>query len=116
MPIRRIKAHRAVQEGDKVKITTESDRLPCIIICLLIAFVAIFFINKPDEPLLNLGVLGMGFLLGLLFGSSQVDREVPLADVVEIKRYDWPERVTVVLDDERSRMARPGGQPPKPAT
>ena len=113
MPIRRIKAHYATEEGDKVIIITESNRLSCVAFCLLIATITIYVVDQPVTALFSITALLIGLVIGLMLGNSKVEREVPRADLVEIKRYDWPKRVTVVLDDERSLM-RKSNPPVKP--
>ena len=111
MPIRRIKAHQAIEEGNKVKIITESDRLSCVIVCVIMALFISLKLGESLTSEFNLFAVLAAIALGALVGSSEIEREVPLADLVEIKRYDWPKRVTVILDDERSRMGRPNPSP-----
>lgn len=114
MSIRRIKAHYAIEEGDIVKIINKPNRLIYLFFAVLLAmFVVVTFLSTAAGAIQLMFFITI-IVIGFLSGSSGIERKVPRADVVEIKRYHWPPRVTVVLDDERARMARM--PPPKPTT
>ena len=113
MPIRRIKAHYAIEEGDTLRIITKSNRVSSVIISIVLAIIVSLIALTNMSYISQLVFIILAGGAGFLVGSGRIEREVPRVDLVEIKRYNWPPRVTVILDDERARMARPV-QPPKP--
>ncbi|PWQ99540.1 hypothetical protein [Leucothrix arctica] len=113
MPIRRIKAHYAIEEGDTLRIITKSNRVSSVMIAIFLAIIVSLIALSNMSYIAQLVFILLAGATGFLLGSGRIEREVPRVDIVEIKRYNWPPRVTVILDDERARMARPV-QPPKP--
>ena len=106
MSVRRIKAHYAVEQGDVVRITTESNRLAYIAISMLLMFVFVLYELESADPVVQSLLVLFAACLGFLLSSGQVEREVPRIELVEIKPNKWSQRVTVILDDERSKHAR----------
>ena len=113
MAIRRIKAHYAIEDGDILKITNKSNRMAHLMFAVLLATIVVLIGLSNVDWLLQILIVAIAALVGFCTGSSGIEREVPRADLVEIKRYNWPPRVTVILDDERAKMAKPPPQPPK---
>lgn len=113
MAIRRIKAHYAIEDGDILKIINKSNRVAYLMFAVLLAMIIVLIGLSNIGLLLQILIVAIAALVGFCTGSSGIEREVPRADLVEIKRYNWPPRVTVILDDERAKMAKPPPQPPK---
>lgn len=102
MSIRKIKANKAEIEGDYVIVETYSQRPPTFLAAfftLSIAYIFIFF--QTFNLLIGiLGVISISMLIAA-FAPGRILRDIPLVDLVEIKRYQGKDKVTVVLDDER---------------
>ena len=113
MAIRRIKAHYAIEEGDILKVINKSNRMAYFIVAVLMGMALVILLLPKENWLVQIMIIMGAALLGFLCGDSGIEREVPRVDLVEVKRYHWPPRVTVVLDDERAKMAKPPPQPPK---
>lgn len=113
MAIRKIKANYAVEDGTFLIITKRSKRLFYFMLSALFLFIfAIAFLNTVELPIIIVCSLLGALLISQLVGGKEV-RKVPLADLVEIKRYVWPPKVTVILDDERAKMGKPNTPPLK---
>lgn len=102
MSVRRIKANKAVIEGDYVLIEDYSYRRYAVFLCLLVGVMA--FANH-FTPLVIGSVIGLVCSITILPGK--VIRQIPRVDVIEIKHYPSDHRVTVVLDDERTKRRQP---------
>ena len=121
MSIRRIKAHTAEEEGSYIKIVKYSRRGSGLIIGTIIGFfgslVLLAMSDAAFSPEANFFIVVAASIMCAIYGASvaggREERQVPKADLVEIKRYIWPERVTVVLDDERGKTPKPPAQKPK---
>lgn len=99
MSIRRIKANTARVEGDYVLVEEYSRKSFGAILGFILGLV-IVIILKTDLLSGMVVIFFAVFMMSLLFPGNVV-REVPVADMVELKHYPDKERVTVVLDDER---------------
>ena len=113
MAIRRIKAHYAIEDGDILKIINKPNRFAYFAFAVFFALIVVVLGASQLGVLLQVTIVLVAALIGFLSGSSGIEREVPRADLVEVKRYKWPPRVTVVLDDERAKMAKPPVHPPQ---
>lgn len=102
MSVRKIKANRAVIEGDYVLIEKFSYRTHASIVFLLLGIIGFFY----HFPLAVLGAAG-GVVFSLLLVPGKEIRQIPRVDVLEIKHYPSDRRVTVVLDDERTKRRQP---------
>jgi len=102
MAIRKIKAHRATREGEYVVIETYSNRWMYMTAGAVMGVCtgAVVGGGSPFVPLLT------GSVVGSFYGEPGDTRYVPVADIVEIKKYPF-RRVTVVLDDERVKRGLP---------
>lgn len=113
MAIRRIKANYAVEDEGFLIITKRSRRLLYFILSALILIIIGLMFIENIRPLF---IILCSLLLAAIISQADTGKEVrkvPLADLVEIKRYVWPPKVTVVLDDERAKMGKPGIPPLK---
>ena len=107
MAIRRIKADIATNDGDYIRIERRSRRGAGLLIGtatgLLIWFLyynlGMTFPNKEFGFIL---IVSISATVGFFSDEGKVVRNVPTIDLVAIKRYSWPPRVTVIIDDERS--------------
>lgn len=108
MSIRRIKANKAEIDGDYVKVETFSQR-PIVffttLISLLIIYAVVIDLNRQDPEHLFFSTLAILFasIIMTALAPGKVLRDIPLVDLVEIKRYAGEDKVTVVLDDERAK-------------
>lgn len=69
----------------------------------LISCITTMFLSSFSESL-GFSLIIVPFIsasFGFFVGEGRVVRRVAKTDLVEIKKYDWPRSVTVVLDDER---------------
>lgn len=107
MSIRKIKANKAEIEGDYVKVETHSQRLITFVTTFIIlAVVCIFIALVFSKAGILIGGLAASIGIATLvaaFAPGQILRDIPLVDLVEIKRYQGKDKVTVVLDDERAK-------------
>ncbi|HMT94431.1 hypothetical protein [uncultured Thiothrix sp.] len=104
MSIRKIKANTAEIEGDYVKVETHSQRLISFLKTFLILAVVCILISQffPNfDIIFGLVITFSISALAAAFAPGQILRDIPLVDLVEIKRYRGKDKVTVVLDDER---------------
>lgn len=106
MSIRRIKAHKAHHVNDDyISVETQSYKTFGAIIGVIVGLfvgAALGDGSSTQSWFIFTGSI-LGFVLGLLLAPGKVVREIPSVDLVEIKRYDYKNRVTVVLDDERTK-------------
>lgn len=106
MSIRKIKANTAEIEGDYVKVETYSKRLTTFLktflVLSLICFITFFALPTINLLVAIVSTLGVSILAAAL-APGRVLRDIPLVDLVEIKRYQGKNKVTVVLDDERAK-------------
>lgn len=106
MSIRKIKANTAEIEGDYVKVETHSQRLISFLKTFLILAIVCILVYVSDL-LPNFNIVFALIItisisaLAAAFAPGQILRDIPLVDLVEIKRYQGKDKVTVVLDDER---------------
>lgn len=121
MAIRRIKAHDAYLEGDFVVVRHKSLEFQYFITTLIFAAVLILVIVINSDNYLELltdpNFVGIALcsafmvgIIGFLGAPPEITRLIPKEDLVEIKRYDKQQRVTVVFDDARVKK---GGSPEK---
>lgn len=54
------------------------------------------------DPIVIVAILIFAVLIAA-FADGRVSREIPISDLVEIKHYPGKEKVTIVLDDERTK-------------
>lgn len=104
MSIRKIRANTAEIEGDYVKVETHSQRLITFLatfLALAITCVLILLLFPNFNIILGFVVTTGISALAAVFAPGQILRDIPLVDLVEIKRYKGKDKVTVVLDDER---------------
>ena len=101
MTIRKIKANKAQEEGDYIRIELYSTRPICMVLGALIGFFLGLLLSESNNEitLTILSTIALAFI-GALCGHGKEVRRVPKADLVEIKQYSSG-HVTVVLDDER---------------
>lgn len=106
MSIRKIKANKATEDGDYIRIEDNSTRgLAALLGAILGIVVGIliadhFQVIKDEIPVLIVATTIVCSICGFFLGSSKVVRRVPKTDLVEIKRNSF-RQVTIVLDDER---------------
>lgn len=107
MSIRKIKAHKAQVNDEYISIETRSYKtIGAMVGCFTgLLFGGILSQGQPGETMLVSIIIGgiSGLFLGALTAPGKVIREIPSVDLVEIKRYDYKDKVTVVLDDERTK-------------
>lgn len=99
MAIRKIKANAARVEGDYVLVEQHSQKTLGAFLGFVVGIGLAVLIN--EDWLLNGAVILMATSIGSALFPGEVIREVPQADLVELKHYPEEDRVTVVLDDER---------------
>lgn len=109
MTIRKIRADSAVREGDYISIETKSRRPLGFVIGTLAGLslgVLVWYINQDIrfEILCLIAIVFGAF--GAVKSQGGHVRLVPSEDLVEIKAYHSPKRVTVILDDQRSILKR----------
>lgn len=110
MSIRKIRANKAEIEGDYVKIETYSQRSAAFITAL-ISFSIIYIVTFTASPEYDNHFLGIIIVIGIstiiaTLAPGRILRDIPLVDLVEIKRYQGRDKVTVVLDDERVKRGQ----------
>ncbi len=105
MSIRKIKAHRAKVNDDYLSVETKSYKAFGGIFGAIIGLIVGWALGDGHSGQFVFIIISgiAGFVLGLLSAPGKVVREIPSVDLVEIKRYDYKGRVTVVLDDERTK-------------
>lgn len=107
--IRKIKANSAVVDGRYVHVERHSLQPLGAIIGSIVGLL-IVFITSQDIKIDGITIIII-LISTFLFAASfpgKVTRDIPEGDVVEIKRYPGEDRVTVVLDDQRTqRQATP---------
>lgn len=102
MSVRKIRANKAVIEGEYVLVEKYSYRVHLVVVCLVVGAVGFF----SHIPLVMMGA-GSGVIFSLLIMPGRVIRQIPRVDVLEIKHYPSSKKVTVVLDDERTKRRQP---------
>jgi hypothetical protein len=106
MSIRKIRANTATVEGEYVHVEEYSQKSMGFFIGFIFGIILVFTINtlgiSLDFMAASLLVLISG-ILGTSAAPGRVSRNIPEVDVVEIKYYPDEERVTVVIDDERTK-------------
>jgi hypothetical protein len=109
MSIRKIRANTANVDGDFIIVESDSWKPFGIIIGFLIGLMLclVFEVSTDDIIVVLLITSFFGVLIGLLVLPGRVVRQIPSIDLVEIKRYKNTNRVTVVLDDARTKRRQP---------
>lgn len=109
MSIRRIKANTAKVDGDFVIVESHSLKSFGVIAGFLIGLLLclLYEVNANDVIIIMLLTSFFGALIGVLVLPGRVVRQIPAVDLVEIKRYKNTNRVTVVLDDARTKRRQP---------
>lgn len=110
MSIRRIKANNAFVDGDYVTVETNSMKFMGAIFGFLFGvFICVISNNVQADGFFYIILVTtvFGFLIGVLIFPGKVVRQIPTVDLVEIKRYPSTHKVTVVLDDERTKRRQP---------
>lgn len=102
MSVRKVRANKAVIEGDYVLIEKYSYRLHAGVLFFLVGVVGLFW----HQPLV-LFAAGVGLVISVFLIPGREIRQIPRVDVLEIKHYPSDHRVTVVLDDERTKRRQP---------
>lgn len=109
MSIRKIKANTATVDGDFIIVESDSWKPFSIIIGFSIGLVLYlaFDVKSSDTIIVVLLISLISALVGFLILPGRVVRQIPSIDLVEIKRYRNTNRVTVVLDDARTKRRQP---------
>lgn len=106
MAIRRIRANHVIEDEAYIQIVRRSSRMHWAVIGAVLGAFLCFFLYLFDviSSFLGFSLIIVPFIsasFGFFVGEGRVVRRVAKTDLVEIKKYDWPRSVTVVLDDER---------------
>lgn len=110
MSIRKIRANSAKVDGDYVCIEEYSARPGgtlggFVLGCILAAIVG------STNLIIIIIILLVCSVAGFVFSPGRVVRSIPEVDLVEIKHYPDEERVTVVLDDARTKRKQATSAP-----
>jgi len=106
MSIRKVRANTATREGDYVYVEEYSQKSLGFFIGFTFGIILVFIVNSLGIPLDFISaslIILMSSVLGTSAAPGRVTRNIPEVDVVEIKYYPDEERVTVVIDDERTK-------------
>lgn len=106
MTIRKIKAHSAEVDNDYVYVEQGSYRTIGAFLGGMIGFIIsiISGVNSFEDTMI---ITCITTILGVFLFKGREVRQIPSVDLVEIKQYPGINRVTVVLDDERTKRRQP---------